>query len=236
MEGRRGVRTVVEIQVTTQEYLETIYELEEEGIPPLRARIVERLGLSAPTVSETVARLEDEGYLHVGDDRVIRLTQQGRKVATNIVRRHRLAERLLTDVIGVAWSKAHHEASKWEHVISDAVEEKIIALLGDPGSCPHGNPIPGSANVVNHPEVSVSEVESGDVHVVRISEELELDDDALVLMEACGFIPGRRGRVLENTDEGVRVTGSLGEDVLPSHAARLTYVVPVQALELPDVP
>ncbi|MFN2556361.1 MAG: metal-dependent transcriptional regulator [Nitriliruptorales bacterium] len=219
---------MVEIQVTTQEYLETIYELEEEGIPPLRARIVERLGLSAPTVSETVARLEDEGYLHVGEDRVIRLTQQGRKLATNIVRRHRLAERLLTDVIGVAWSEAHHEASKWEHVISDAVEEKIIALLGDPGACPHGNPIPGSANIIHHPEVAVWDVEGGEVEVVRISEELELDDDVLVLMEACGFIPGRRGRIMEKTDAGVRVAGSIGEGVLPILAARLTYVVPSQ--------
>lgn len=217
---------MVEIQVTTQEYLETIYELEEEGIPPLRARIVERLGLSAPTVSETVARLQDEGYLVIGQDRVIRLTNAGRMVATNVVRRHRLAERLLTDVIGVPWSQAHLEASKWEHVISAPVEEKIVALLGDPGACPHGNPIPGSANIVEHPEIPVSSVQPGDVQVVRISEELELESDILLLMESCGFIPGSEGRVGDTTPEGVRVTGARGDAVLPHHAARLTYVVP----------
>jgi DtxR family transcriptional regulator, Mn-dependent transcriptional regulator len=220
---------VVEIQVTTQEYLETIYELEEEGIPPLRARIVERLGLSAPTVSETVARLQDEGYLVIGQDRVIRLTTAGRKVATNVVRRHRLAERLLTDVIGVPWSQAHLEASKWEHVISAQVEEKIVALLGDPGACPHGNPIPGSANIVEHAEIPVADVTPGDVQVVRISEELELESDILLLMESCGFIPGLSGRVEDITPEGVRVVGARGEAVLPPHAARLTYVVPSAA-------
>lgn len=217
---------MVDIQVTTHEYLETIYELEEEGIPPLRARIVERLGLSAPTVSETVARLEEEGYLKVGDDRVITLTPEGRKLAIDVVRRHRLAERLLVDVIGVAWSQAHHEASKWEHVISGPVEEKIIALLGDPGACPHGNPIPGSANVPAHEELVLAEVEPGEYQVVRISEELEVDDALLLLMEACGFIPGRAGRVLETTEQGTRVAGTRGEAVLPPHAARLTYLAP----------
>ncbi len=128
----------------TEEYLETILEIEEEGVIPIRARLVERLGLSAPAVSETVNRLVDQGYAELLDDRTLRLTTKGRDLAVTIVRRHRLAERLLVDVIGLEWEKVHREADRWEHAISADVEEKLVALLGDPATCPHGNPIPGS--------------------------------------------------------------------------------------------
>ena len=128
---------------TTEEYLEAILEIEEEGTVPIRARLVERLGLSAPAVSETVNRLVDHGYAELLDDRSLRLTDKGRAVATSIVRRHRLAERLLVDVIGLEWEKVHKEADRWEHAISADVEEKLVLLLGDPATCPHGNPIPG---------------------------------------------------------------------------------------------
>src|SRR3954467_15234097 len=128
----------------TEEYLETILELEEEGIVPIRARLVERLGVSAPAVSEQVNRLVGGGYTELLDDRSLRLTSKGRKLATTVVRRHRLAERLLVDVIGLEWEKVHREADLWEHVISSDVEEKLVELLGDPLACPHGNPIPGT--------------------------------------------------------------------------------------------
>jgi DtxR family Mn-dependent transcriptional regulator len=140
---------VAELHDATEEYLETILEIEEEGIPPIRARLVERLGISAPAVSETVNRLVEQGYAELLDDRSLRLTPKGRALAVSIVRRHRLAERLLTDVIGLEWEKVHREADRWEHAISADVEEKLVQLLGDPATCPHGNPIPGSAHKVD---------------------------------------------------------------------------------------
>jgi DtxR family Mn-dependent transcriptional regulator len=123
----------------TEEYLETIWELEESGITPMRARIVERLGVSAPAVSETVARLEREGYLTLDKDRRMNLTETGRSYARSMVRRHRLAERLLVDVLHVPWHQVHEEACRLEHAISESLEQHLVKLLGDPGCCPHGN-------------------------------------------------------------------------------------------------
>ncbi|MDQ1287550.1 MAG: DtxR family transcriptional regulator, Mn-dependent transcriptional regulator [Actinomycetota bacterium] len=128
---------------TTEMYLRTIFELEEEGIVALRARIAERLGHSGPTVSQTVARMERDGLLHVSGDRHLELTDAGRSTAVRVMRKHRLAERLLLDVIGLEWEHAHDEACRWEHVISERVERKIVALLADPRESPYGNPIPG---------------------------------------------------------------------------------------------
>jgi DtxR family Mn-dependent transcriptional regulator len=128
---------------TTEMYLRTIYELEEEGVVPLRARIAERLGQSGPTVSQTVARMERDGLLQVAEDRHLELSAEGRRHATSVMRKHRLAERLLDDVIGLDWDQLHIEACRWEHVMSDEVERRIVALLKPPMTCPHGNPIPG---------------------------------------------------------------------------------------------
>ncbi|MBV9936545.1 MAG: metal-dependent transcriptional regulator, partial [Actinobacteria bacterium] len=125
-----------------EEYLEAIYELEEEGVPVIRARLAERLGHAAPTVTENVKRLEEKGYVNA-TGRAVRMSPQGRRLAESVTRKHRLAERLLTDVIGLEWHKIHAEAGRWEHVISDDVEEKLQELLGHPSTCPHGNPIPG---------------------------------------------------------------------------------------------
>src|SRR4029453_13704535 len=162
------------------EYLETILEIEEEGIPPIRARLVERLGISAPAVSETVNRLVEQGYAQLLDDRSLRLTPKGRQLAVSIVRRHRLAERLLTDVIGLEWEKVHREADRWEHAISADVEEKLVELLGDPATCPHGNPIPGSKHAARRtPTVALAKAGIGSVTVARISEKLELSDEGL---------------------------------------------------------
>ena len=154
--GRRGPRRaplrsafLAEMHDATEEYLETILEIEEEGVRPIRARIVERLGLSAAAVSEQVNRLVEQGYAELLDDRSLALTVRGRALATSVVRRHRLAERLLVDVIGLEWEKVHREADRWEHAISADVEAKLVGLLGDPATCPHGNPIPGSSHRVS---------------------------------------------------------------------------------------
>ena len=128
---------------TTEMYLKTIFELDEEGITPLRARIAERLGHSGPTVSQTVARMERDGLIHLADDRQLQFTDHGRLLATRVMRKHRLAERLLVDVIGLEWEFVHDEACRWEHVMSERVERKILALLADHHNSPYGNPIPG---------------------------------------------------------------------------------------------
>ena len=191
---------------TTEMYLKTIFELDEEGITPLRARIAERLGHSGPTVSQTVARMERDGLLHVADDRQLELTEQGRKLATRVMRKHRLAERLLLDVIGLEWEFVHDEACRWEHVMSERVERKILAMLKDHHDSPYGNPIPGldelgeersedfrSAGLRNLVEMA------GDdpvlVRVRRIGEPVQVDHEALALLTSAGLLPGERVEV-----------------------------------------
>ena len=128
---------------TTEMYLRTILELEEEGVLPLRARIAERLDQSGPTVSQTAARMERDDLLHVAGDRHLELTDKGRRLATRVMRKHRLAECLLVDVIGLEWEQVHAEACRWEHVMSEAVERRVLELLRNPTKSPYGNPIPG---------------------------------------------------------------------------------------------
>jgi DtxR family transcriptional regulator, Mn-dependent transcriptional regulator len=214
----------------TEEYLETILEIEEEGVTPIRARLVERLGLSAAAVSEQVSRLVGQGYAELLDDRSLRLTGSGRALATSIVRRHRLAERLLVDVIGLEWEKVHREADRWEHAISADVEAKLVELLGDPATCPHGNPIPGSSHTVE-PVVTVplASARPGRVRVRRISEKIELDDRALALLARAGLIPGAEASVVEAGAAGVRIRGGDGgsEQTVPVDVARLTFVEPL---------
>src|SRR5690242_5510818 len=139
---------------TTEMYLRTILELEEEGVVPMRARIAERLDQSGPTVSQTVARMERDGLVSVATDRHLELTDEGRRLATRVMRKHRLAECLLVDVIGLEWEQVHIEACRWEHVISDTVERRLAALLNYPVRCPHGNVIPGLAEL-GVPETAV---------------------------------------------------------------------------------
>ena len=205
---------------TTEEYLEAILEIEEEGIVPIRARLVERLGLSAPAVSETVNRLVDHGYAQLLDDRSLRLTDKGRKVATSIVRRHRLAERLLVDVIGLEWEKVHKEADRWEHAISAEVEEKLVLLLGDPATCPHGNPIPGSL-YEDTGAIPLTDLGVGDEFtVIRIPEELEFEPGMLEFLEQSSILPGRHGTVTASSPDGtttVRIEGThIGVGAFPS--------------------
>ena len=157
---------------TTEMYLKTILELEEDGVTPLRARIVDRLGHSGPTVSQTVARMERDGLLHVMGDRRLELTEEGRAHATEVLRKHRLAERLLLDVIGLEWAQVHDEACRWEHVMSDAVEARLAELLHDPTLDPYGNPLPGvsGAERLHSAELAVRSFESGALTLARIGE------------------------------------------------------------------
>jgi DtxR family Mn-dependent transcriptional regulator len=218
---------VAEWHDTTEEYLEAILEIEEEGTVPIRARLVERLGLSAPAVSETVNRLVDHGYAELLDDRSLRLTDKGRQVATSIVRRHRLAERLLVDVIGLEWEKVHKEADRWEHAISADVEEKLVLLLGDPATCPHGNPIPGSGHAVEGPaSVPLTQIQPGPVVVRRISEKIEIDDDAIAFLARADLKPGSNAVVIGSSTEGVQVKSAHGDQTVPRRLASLMYVVP----------
>ena len=216
---------MAELHDATEEYLETIFEIEEEGIRPMRARLVERLGLSAPAVSETVQRLVDHDLVTLNDDRSIRLTHQGREIATTMVRRHRLAERLLSDLIGLEWEKVHKEACRWEHVISDDVEARLVELLGDPASCPHGNRIPGSLTGQRSGDtITLAAAPIGPVTITRILEQLELDDDALALLGRNRLIPGCGADVVSKGPDGVLVRSTISEVIVPQAVAESTFV------------
>ena len=203
---------------TTEMYLRTVFELEEEGIVPLRARIAERLAQSGPTVSQTVARMERDGLLHVAGDRQLALTDAGRELATRVMRKHRLAECLLVSVIQMPWEEVHIEACRWEHVISESVERRLFDLLGQPERCPHGNIIPGLDELVTEaatastaPDSTMVDVarETGDtvrVTVTRITEQLQSDLDLMLKLKRAGIQPGREV-LLGSVKGGVRVGG-----------------------------
>ena len=209
-----------------EQYLETILELEELGIVPLRARLVERLGVSAPAVSETVKRLEREGYLTLDSDRVMHLSESGRAYGTSMLRRHRLAELLLVDVLKVPWSQVHEEACRLEHAISPILEEHLVALLGDPGTCPHGNPIPGSANAVDPgPLAPLSKVAPGTSCVVRrIDENLQTQLEHMRTLEAGHLLPGQEVTVASYADGQVVLHVDGRDVVLRGSVADEVYV------------
>ena len=216
---------------TTEMYLRTIFELEEEGIVPLRARIAERLGHSGPTVSQTVARMERDGLVSVSGDRHLELSDEGRLLATRVMRKHRLAERLLVDVIGLEWEYAHDEACRWEHVMSEKVERKILGLIKDGRESPYGNPIPGleelgldvSADFLTGLVALTNVAGAAPVSVTirRIGEPVQVDPDALALLTSAGIMPGQRvsvirenGRVIVSREGSDRSAGvSLPEEV-----------------------
>jgi DtxR family Mn-dependent transcriptional regulator len=191
-----------------EEYCECIFELAEDGLEVIQARIAERLGVSRPSVSEMVRRMEHEGLVTAARSG-IKLTAKGRRLAESVVRRHRLAERFLTDILGLSWSEAHHEAGKWEHVISETVESAMARVLGEPVTCPHGNPIPGSAYAApdHRPLVDLARGES--FTVTRIPEELEFADGMLDFLQEANLLPGRTGTVLAASPDGT-VTVEVG--------------------------
>jgi DtxR family Mn-dependent transcriptional regulator len=231
---------------TTEMYLRTVYELEEEGIVPLRARIAERLSQSGPTVSETVARMERDGLLRVEDGRKLALTETGRTLSTRVMRKHRLAECLLVSVIGLPWEEVHIEACRWEHVISDSVERRLVELLGYPVRCPHGNVIPGlaelgvpddatkradAATMAEDIAMTSLAIAGGDQVVVsRISEQVQSDAALMLRLKTTGIQPGREV-TLAASDSGIRVTGvdRVGADAvdLPAEIAAHVFVIRV---------
>jgi DtxR family Mn-dependent transcriptional regulator len=216
---------MAELHDATEEFLETILSLEEEGVVPIRARLVERLGISAPAVSKAVHRLTDAGFIELAPNGAIQLTPKGRRLATTIVRRHRLAERLLADVIGLEWEKIHREAARWEHVISGDVEQKLVELLGDPMTCPHGNPIPGTKRTAAAIDTArLTDADPGCVTVARISETLELDDDGIELVARAHLTPGTTTTVVEHGAAGVVVRTPEGTLVVPRRVAEQMFV------------
>jgi DtxR family Mn-dependent transcriptional regulator len=194
-----------------EEYCEAIYELHEDDVEVIQARVAERLGLSRPAVSEMIRRMEHEGLVEVG--RSIRLTAHGTRLAESVVRRHRLAERLLTDILGLSWAEAHKEAGRWEHVISNSVEQAMVRLLKDPTTCPHGNPIPGS-HYEAPDTVTLSALVVGDAFtVMRIPEELEFTPGLLEFLEEAAIVPGRHGTITASSPDGTTTIEIDGQHV-----------------------
>lgn len=202
-------------------YLRTILELEEEGQVPLRARIAERLDHSGPTVSQTVARMERDDLLVVSDDRHLELTEHGRILAVRVMRKHRLAERLLADVIGLEWEFVHEEACRWEHVMSEQVERKILGLIDRPDLSPYGNPIPGLAELGEHENVGFASgvlsapaamarlgKSQGDFVLRRIGEPLQVDADLLAELKTLGLMPGAAISVERHDDHYLFFAGA----------------------------
>ena len=218
---------------TTEMYLRTVFELEEEGVVPLRARLVERLHQSGPTVSETCARLEREGLLVLSPDRSLVLTDRGRALATSVMRKHRLAERLLVDVIGLRPDLVHAEACRWEHVISDEVEHRLVELLGDPAESPFGLPVPGRASVAEDepvvlvPLVDAARAGGSDVVVRWIGEAAQADPQVWTALEEAGVRHGAHLHVAGAQADGtVLVRRDAGEPVaVPAPAAAQVRVL-----------
>ena len=221
---------------TTEMYLRTIYDLEEEGVVPLRARIAERLEQSGPTVSQTVSRMERDGLLHVAGDRHLELTEKGRSLAVSVMRKHRLAERLLVDVIGLPWEEVHAEACRWEHVMSEDVERRLVRVLDNPTVSPFGNPIPGlallgldgtqarqDANLVRLTELPAGTPVA--VVVRQLTEHVQGDVSLISRLKDAGVVPNARVQVESNPDGGVTIINAGHENVdLPHEMAHAVKV------------
>jgi len=204
---------------TFREYVEAVWELQEEGVEPIQARIADWLGLSRPSVSEMVHRMEGEGLVVV-EGGAVQLTKQGRYLAEVVVRRHRLSERFLAEVLKLPWVKVHEEASVWEHVISDDVEKAMWAALSNPQTCPHGNPIPGAGYKPPRMKPIANMAPGEDLRLERISEELEQDAEIMGLLDRSGMRPGAR---ITRREGQISVDGG-GLVTLDDHVAERVFV------------
>ncbi len=222
---------------TTEMYLRTIYDLEEEGVVPLRARIAERLEQSGPTVSQTVARMERDGLVQVAGDRHLELTEKGRQLAVSVMRKHRLAERLLVDVIGLPWEEVHAEACRWEHVMSEDVERRLVQVLDDPTLSPFGNPIPGLAQLgldddraeaARRRLARLTELPMGSpvaVVVRQLTEHVQGDVELISRLKEAGVVPNARVLVETGPDGDVTIIVGGHQNVeLPNEMAHAVMV------------
>jgi len=189
----------------SDEYLEAIYELAEEGAPVTQSRVATRLGVSRAAVSEQVKRLVKHRLLTIGDDKQIRFTRQGGAIAEDAVRRHRMTERFLIDVLKLPWHLAHEEANRFQTGITLEIEKRMLAMLGGPATCPHGNPIPGTGATFRTDLIPLNEVDPGtDVVLERLLEDIELHTDVLRYFEDHGIMPGATLRVTGVSPDGTR--------------------------------
>lgn len=210
-----------------EDYLQTIHYMTRDGVPVIAARLAERLSVTPPTVTATLQRMERDGLITHGPRKEILFTQDGQRQAEDIVRRHALAERILTDLLKMPWHEAHEESHGFEHAITPKVEARLMQVLANPTTCPHGNPIPG-LGVVSPDEFPLDQAETGrEIQIQRITEEAEEDPDLMRYLQDHGVAPGKRLRVKESTRfnallvlEGDRGTVALGYPV----AAKLRAV------------
>ncbi len=209
-----------------EEYCECIFELREDNLEVIQARIADRLRVSRPSVSEMIKRLTEERLILVTDGHIT-LTDSGEELAQRVVRRHRIAERFMTDILGLSWALAHREAGRWEHVMSDAVEEAMRQKLGNPTTCPHGTPIPGSGYAAP-PAVSLSKLNTGQSFTVsRIPEELEFSPGMLEFLENTNLMPGMSGQVSTTNDKGDMTLSVEGHDIVVEKFATERILVTV---------
>jgi len=196
------MKTEETLSPTVEEYLETIYNIAMENEIVIGARLAERFRVSAPTVTEMLKRLVRDGYVEMDNKRQVSLTEAGNQAAEAVLRRHRLTERFLVDMLGMQWHQVHEEACRLEHFISGAVEARVIASLNNPTTCPHGNPIPGSvANARSYLKdqgaVRLSTLAAGETAVILCISEVVEDEEALILyMHEKGLTPGTRLTIL----------------------------------------
>ncbi len=193
-----------------EEYCECIFELHEDNLDVIQARVADRLSVSRPSVSEMIKRMEAEGLIRLRGTKIV-LTDEGNVLATKVVRRHRIAERFLTDILGLSWATAHHEAGKWEHVLSAEVEAAMNRVLNNPTTCPHGNSIPGSAHRDVH-KTSLADIQIGLPYTVgRITEELEHTSGVLEFLESVNLVVGTTATVTARGEDG-NITVRINDD------------------------
>lgn len=216
---------------TTEMYLKVVFELEEQRQPALRARLAERLDQAMPSVSQTVSRLERDGLLRLGDERIVELTEAGRRIAIAVMRKHRVTERFLFDVLGLDWADCHEEACRWEHVLGDAAEEKLAALLTNLEADPYGNPIPGLERLGRHANVFVPGLPITDNSagasgvVVSLGEGIQADEGLLRDLHSAGILPGAAVTV-ESAGPNFTVVGPSGSVELDPHLAAQFFISP----------
>ena len=206
--------------VAEEEYLQTLFWLQEAKLPMTGANVARAMRLSAPTVHEMIGRLERDGYITRSQDKAISFTESGLEHAEGVVRRHRLIERFLTDVLGIPWDEVHEEAERLEHAMSPVLEERMLAAIGDAKTCPHGHPIVGGSRIEGVPLADVAEGAS--VMILRFENEAE---DLLHYLMESGLEPGMKGTLTSTSSEEVTVTPEAGEPITVTHSVAETVSV-----------